>query len=1730
MRQVGVTALECGAMAKKHSKGFLSSDDELTVAATDELPAFEFQSDLSDDDFAPAEDTVFVSAAPEDTPVRDLVAPNAAPEAPMDMFGDDDGAQMEWLTNAHVSNSAGSVAGSIIARATPNSTSVNGSSASGTPTVRRIEVALPWIPPEKRAEFARVEVEDDELGSFDGRSSRRKRRHESALEDVDIMGTGKRRRDYDDAAYDDDFDEDSGEDFDAEPRPSRQRNSILNYTTREAAARRSTRTSTRASSLLVSSEGEHRQSVERTTGSRKLRPRQERPLLSLRQSIGHDHDRDELQDSEGDDGDPSYRGLVTSDIVQPKRRKKLRKLSSRRGLRASRNGNSDIEFEARRSSRANKNTKSMMDSYADDDDDIYYVVEETRGAPKVSTMREVFQPTTDPDFKEAHRWACDTCGLKETSGKGSFVPCQGCSNSYHKACLPSRSTREHCVTKVAADSFVLQCRFCIGIHKKRDERTPSYDTCQSCHMKAPSCAPFSQKKTPKQEEKIRLENDGVDPITPVAPNLIDNADNVLFRCHRCRRGWHYEHLPHPNGLRDPAVSDPLNLRKHRREEYQTSWQCKECMQWDGEKIDRLVAWRPANRSSYTKGQNILDFTEDEIEYLIKWERKSYVHCVWMPGAWVAGVAQANMRNAFVKRTFGEAADEESLKEDNSKDNLLRWTEDEAIHDAWVTPDIILDVEYAPRSREYEAKYRKLSLDEKFEDDLSRIFHVVRIYVKFEGLGYDDVVWDTPPDPGSGALYDAYVEAYREYLRGRHFKPEPLRNIKDRIEEFRNMDFETQIQVKEQPQGLRRGKLMDYQVEGLNWMLYNFRHDRSVILADEMGLGKTVQVVALLSSFIQDNPKIWPFLIVVPNSTCPNWRREIKKWAPDLRVVAYYGGRASQNLAYKYELFPDDSRELKAHVVIMSYDSAKDTETRTRFASVKWPGLVVDEAQALKNDANGLYKALTSMNIRFKLLLTGTPLQNNKRELFNLLQFIDPTVRADELDVKFGEITKDNLPELHDMIRPYFLRRTKAQVLTFLPPMAQIIIPVSMSVLQEKLYKSIMEKNPQLIRSIFTRGKLKANERGSLSNILMQLRKCLCHPFVYSQAIEDRNASPEMMRRNLVEASSKLVLLELMLPNLKERGHRVLIFSQFLDQLSILEDFLIGMELKFERLDGNQSSMEKQKKIDAFNAPDSKLFCMLLSTRAGGVGINLATADTVIILDPDWNPHQDIQALSRAHRIGQRKKVLCFQIMTVDSAEEKMLQIGRKKMALDHLLIESMDQKEGEAVDDVESVLKHGAAALFGEGQKKDAIKYDSAAVDQLLDRSMEEETKLDGDKSAESAFAFARVWAQDEGGKLTDDVKAKDETLNLSVWDNILRQREEEARREAEKNMETLGRGGRRRGAANYRDPRFDFEEAQDGAGGESDHGSADGDFVGGDDSDGDSSENENKTRPGTPVQGEFGAANGVGSNSKKSSSQGKGGPQQGMLNKTPKKLTPNTKRATTTARNMAGKPISPATPRSSAGKQKQYSSSHSSSQASSSRKGQNTSLHRPKPSNRKLVTPAATPPKAATPRKAAAAVVKPSQAISRTTVRNTNINPDAKHLSPSLPSPSSPHNAPTAITPTGPTAATYPLNIKPQKKSFKNGPPRLPHQGSRQQSSQDYQLPNNYHQTSNVNKDSNKQKSERAASHRQIPQQSKQQPSQPPTPPSPPSYLQDSTREPSWGANPENQLQVALMAPLAPM
>lgn len=988
-----------------------------------------------------------------------------------------------------------------------------------------------------------------------------------------------------------------------------------------------------------------------------------------------------------------------------------------------------------------------------------------KGTAKYFGAKEHFQELPDyDDFRLRHCQTCDVCyETGENEEKGLLIYCQGCTISYHQKCLGPRNGREHLVTKIDKKDFVLQCRRCIGIQKQKDPMAPDQGLCSSCHEPGDATTAFRERKCNKEEQKEREENNGEDPNTEVLSNLVNNADALLFRCLVCYRGCHLHHLPPRDSMANSPDLSEEELAAIRFDEYSPSWSCKDCLDAPAD-VEALVAWRPTNYDTYEIGSSTEMMPGDTQEYLVKWKKMPYAKAQWMPGDWVWGVTGASMRKAFAKQ--------------NNNNNLPKRNFKEAVPEDNMRADIVFDVQYTNVVKQPNEKIAK-----------ARIKEVKKALIKFKGLGYEDVVWAEPPGQEDRERLADFQAAYDDYVMGSFVHPPAKRDLEARLVKLRTRNFKDSLVLTTQPESVIGGDLMAYQLEGLNWIYYQWFNRQNAILADEMGLGKTIQVIGFLATLKQLHC-CWPFLVVVPNSTCPNWRREIKHWAPSLRVVTYYGSAEARRLAVKHELFPGGSKDLRCHVVVTSYDAAQDDDFRKIFRGVHWAGLVVDEGQRLKNDRGILYGALNALKAPFKLLLTGTPLQNNARELFNLLQFLDPSVNAQEMEEEYTTLTKENIAQLHMRLRDMFLRRTKAEVLKFLPSMAQIILPVTMSSLQKKLYKSILAQNPELIRSILGTSKiLGPKERANLNNILMQLRKCIAHPFVYSKAIEEKNSS--QLHRNLVDASSKMQLLEIMLPKLQERGHRVLIFSQFLDMLDIVEDFLDGLGLQLLRLDGTLGSLEKQKRIDLFNAPDSPLFAFLLSTRAGGVGINLATADTVLILDPDFNPHQDIQALSRAHRIGQKKKVLVFQLTTRATAEEKIMQIGKKKMALDHIMIEQMDAEDDSGVD-VESILRHGADALFKDDDTHE-IKYDSASVDRLLDRSQIENTQTAQDKSAESQFSFARVWANDKGALEEGLGVSDDAEPDPSIWDAILKEREREAAKEAAAREEDLGRGRRKR-------------------------------------------------------------------------------------------------------------------------------------------------------------------------------------------------------------------------------------------------------------------------------------------------------------------------------------------------
>lgn len=1076
-------------------------------------------------------------------------------------------------------------------------------------------------------------------------------------------------------------------------------------------------------------------------------------------------------------GDEDDYALGYSDIVRsgttsrPRRlRKGLRKgsqKSSRQKIRQTSLVSDSDSYKprgARQSTRQRETRRSNLRERLEDD--ISEKELEIR-EKKVFGVREVFHSIPNNDlFCRRHLNTCNVCDITGNYlVKGPLVFCQGCTFSYHQACLGARAQRDHLVTKLGERQFALQCRHCLGVGHSKDKLCPHEGCCVVCGEKGPMSKPLRERSTPKQEEQLRKDNEGKDPVTQVDPSLINNTDNLLFRCVGCRRAYHYAHLP---ALEE---DESEGVAKSRFEQYSENWKCLDCLSAPGA-IGAIVAWRPVNDQVTTHAAS--KTPEDKKEYLIKWKNMSYHRTTWMSGSWVRGVAPPAMRHAFFR---------------SAKDAKAQSGTEEAIPEDYLRVDIVFDVKYSDQQR-------RRSQD----DDLARVGEVTEAYVKFDGLPYEDSVWETPPDP-SFERWNDFVRAYEDWVRRDNIHVPDQTSLKKHLADVREQNFST-IAQDAQPDSMVGGDIMEFQKDGLNWLYYMWYKQQNAILADEMGLGKTIQVIGFFATLIQYH-KCWPFLVVAPNPTCPNWRKEIKKWVPSVRVVTYFGTSVSRKLAQEYEMFSEGSKDLRCHVVVTSYEAITDDSSRKTLSKIPWAGLVVDEGQRLKNDKSQFYESLSRIHFPFKILLTGTPLQNNTRELFNLLQFCDPKINAERLEEEYGILSKDNIPKLHEMIRPFFLRRTKAQVLEFLPPIANIIVPVSMSVVQKKLYKSILAKNPNLIQAIFQKkgayDGLKQPGRKNLNNILIQLRKCLCHPFCYSKAIEERTADIATSHRHLVEASGKLQLLQLMLPKLQQRGHRTLIFSQFLENLDIVEDFLDGMGIMHRRLDGSMTSLEKQRQIDDYNAEGSPYFAFLLSTRSGGVGINLATADTVIIMDPDFNPHQDMQASSRAHRIGQKRKVLVFQLMTRGSVEEKIMQIGKKKMVLDHVLIDRMISEEVDG-HDLESILRHGAQALFDNDDSGD-VHYDSESVDKLLDRSQTEQVRAPDQSGSESSLGFARVWANDNqnfDGQLSENDEGP---VDSSVWDKILRERELAAAEENEKKDIGLGRGKRKRTAVNYTNP-----------------------------------------------------------------------------------------------------------------------------------------------------------------------------------------------------------------------------------------------------------------------------------------------------------------------------------------
>ncbi|GMR53197.1 hypothetical protein PMAYCL1PPCAC_23392 [Pristionchus mayeri] len=631
-------------------------------------------------------------------------------------------------------------------------------------------------------------------------------------------------------------------------------------------------------------------------------------------------------------------------------------------------------------------------------------------------------------------------------------------------------------------------------------------------------------------------------------------------------------------------------------------------------------------------------------------------------------------------------------------------------------------------------------------------------IKWTGLPYSECTWED-----KRLIPREMIEEYDERIENAKIPSRQAQVLK------RRPKF---VKLEEMPEFLKRGgkqQLRDYQLEGLNWMLAAWCKNNSSILADEMGLGKTIQSTSFLSSLSYIHDLHGPFLVVVPLSTMAAWQKELCQWAPGLNVVTYMGDMSSREFIRQYEWYAAGGKKMKINVCLTTYEIL--IKDKSFLGGVEWAALVVDEAHRLKNDDSLLYKCLSNFHTDHRLLITGTPLQNSMKELWALLHFIMPEEFPswEDFDRAHAEVDHKGISSLHKKLEPYLLRRVKKDVEKSLPPKTEQILRVDMTREQKQFYKWILTKNYK---------ELSKGVKGSINgfvNLVMELKKCCNHASLVRQ-YDDPESDPAGKLQQLLKSSGKLILLDKLLCRLRDTGHRVLIFSQMVMMLDILQEYLKLRRFPAQRLDGSMRADLRKQALDHFNAEGSTDFCFLLSTRAGGLGINLATADTVIIFDSDWNPQNDLQAMSRAHRIGQTKTVNIYRLVTRGSVEEEIVERAKRKLVLDHLVIQRMDTTGRTVLH--KSDHKGGSSSLpFDKHDLNDILKFGAQELFKEADGE-EQEPEVDIDKILQVAETRDAEEEQESGNDLLNAFKyanfAIDEEKDVAMagerneWESII--------------------------------------------------------------------------------------------------------------------------------------------------------------------------------------------------------------------------------------------------------------------------------------------------------------------------------------------------------------------------
>jgi SNF2 family DNA or RNA helicase len=591
-------------------------------------------------------------------------------------------------------------------------------------------------------------------------------------------------------------------------------------------------------------------------------------------------------------------------------------------------------------------------------------------------------------------------------------------------------------------------------------------------------------------------------------------------------------------------------------------------------------------------------------------------------------------------------------------------------------------------------------------------------VKWCGLNYSECTWETAEDLASPE--DQAVLA--RYEENKKAEAEKLRMYS------KNNQNSDAINLSAVPQFENGRKLRDYQVESLKWMSKNWYTGRNCILGDEMGLGKTAQSIATLEFQRQFGHVNGPFLVIAPLTTLGHWKREIETWTK-MNCVLYCGTAEDKKVIHKWEIWCNNDRKtnvVKPDVILSSYEHIM--RDGTFFQNIEWETMIIDEAHRMKGTKGSTRNTIAAIPCQWILLLTGTPVQNNVRELFGILNLLDPEKYDDEDDFleRFGRSTDKMSPEqvveLQNALKPILLRRMKEDVET-LPEKEECIIWVQLTQEQRAYYKAIFENQIGVLLSGASTKNVPA-----LRNVAMELRKVCCHPFLCDGVEDDlaerhRKKTGEDMAEVdlLVSSCGKMQLLHKLLPKLRQEKRKVLIFSQFKIMLNVLEDYANLMGFPVERIDGNTSSRDRQAAIDRYSSSDKDGFIFLLSTKAGGQGITLTAADTCILYDSDWNPQNDLQAMARCHRIGQTKDVTIYRLVSKNTYEENLFHASSRKYGLDEAILGGMAvQSAGQDNPEydgkrISELLKHGAHCLkMDEKAEEETNAFQSENIDEIL--------------------------------------------------------------------------------------------------------------------------------------------------------------------------------------------------------------------------------------------------------------------------------------------------------------------------------------------------------------------------------------------------------------------------------